>query len=270
MNNFIPWIRIILATFVYILFAMGASIVVRRGGDDLKEIEGRTSQRILVIGAIANLCVLVITLLMLRFLDGRPISSLGLSLPGTDLTYSIAGTAAIFALATIFVGLLGRTRTSQVTVHLPVSNRAGGFGLASALLVLLIVAVQEEVLYRGYFTSNLLQFGPTVVIIASTVLFAAIHLLTNRASVYQIGSWLLAGAVFAYVYLVSGSILVPIVLHFATDATNLLVFNIVGQFSLFTIIPTPNDRQRATYRLVYAAALVALLLAFLGTTIRLT
>jgi hypothetical protein len=61
MNNFIPWIRIILATFVYILFAMGASIVVRRGGDDLKEIEGRTSQRILVIGAIANLCAQQLT-----------------------------------------------------------------------------------------------------------------------------------------------------------------------------------------------------------------
>ena len=37
MNNFIPWIRIFLATFVYILFALGASIVVRRDGDDLKE-----------------------------------------------------------------------------------------------------------------------------------------------------------------------------------------------------------------------------------------
>jgi Type II CAAX prenyl endopeptidase Rce1-like len=98
---------------------------------------------------------------------------------------------------------------------------------------------------------------PVVIILASTLIFAAIHLITNRANFYQILSWLISGAIFAYAYLVSGSIWVPIVIHFATDLTNVFVFNIVGQLSLFTITPAPTLRQRALVRVVFAILLVA-------------
>jgi hypothetical protein len=68
--------------------------------------EGRTSQLVLAIGAIANLCVLAVTLLLLRFLDRRPLAALGLSFFGRDLIFSIVAVAAIFALAVAFIGWL--------------------------------------------------------------------------------------------------------------------------------------------------------------------
>ena len=43
MSVFLPWIRIFLAVLAYILFALLASVIVRRIGKDLKEMEGRSS-----------------------------------------------------------------------------------------------------------------------------------------------------------------------------------------------------------------------------------
>ena len=57
--------------------------------------------------------------------------------------------------------------------------------------------------------------GPRWVVVAvtSTVLFTAVHLLTNRVSSYQVASWAIGGLVLVMAYLVSGSIWVPVVLH---------------------------------------------------------
>jgi membrane protease YdiL (CAAX protease family) len=268
MDMLLPWIRVALAVLVYVLFAIASSIVARKAGADLKEMEGRSSQRNLIIGAVANLCVLVVILLMLVFLDGRPVGSIGVSFFGRDLVFSILAVALIFLSAVAFVVLLGRSRNVQVMTQSPVQNSAQSVGLVAAAAVLMLVAVQEEVLYRGYITVNLIEFGPAVVFVTSIVLFTAIHLLTNRASVYQILSWLLGGAVLTYAYLVSGSIWVAIVLHFATDLANLLVFNIIGQYSLFKISPALTVRHRAFYRAAYVAVVVGVLLVFFGPSIK--
>ena len=78
MNLLLPWIRIFLAVFAYIVIALLASAIVRKIGQNLKEMEGRTSPQVLFVGAITNLCVLGTTLLLLVFLDKRTISSLGI------------------------------------------------------------------------------------------------------------------------------------------------------------------------------------------------
>jgi hypothetical protein len=74
-NNLLPWIHIFLAILAYILIALLASAITRKLGGNLKEMEERSSPRVLVTGAIANLCVLAITLMLLRFLDGQPVGS---------------------------------------------------------------------------------------------------------------------------------------------------------------------------------------------------
>ena len=269
MSVFLPWIRIFLAVLAYILFALLASMIVRRIGKDLKEMEGRSSSKVLLIGAITNLCVLATTILLLVFLDKRPIRSLGISFSDKDLAFTIIGAATIFVLAVTFIGLLRISGKFQVRPHKPVGNFAEILNLSGGLVVLLIVALQEEVLYRGYITLNLLSYGPVVVVITSAILFTAIHLLTNRANAFQIVSWLVGGLVFAYIYLISGSIWVPIALHFTTDATNLLVFNIIGQFSIFKVTPSLKPRQLAIFRVGCAVVLVIALLTLFGPAIQL-
>lgn len=269
MNLLLPWIRIFLAVFAYIVFALLASAIVRKIGQSLKEMEGRTSPKVLFVGAITNLFVLGTTLLLLVFLDKQTISSLGILFSNKDLAFATIGAVTIFILAAAFVGLLKQSGRFQVNPNKPLKNFSEAVNFFGGVIVLLIVALQEEVLYRGYITLNLLSFGPLVVIVVSTIIFTAIHLLTNHSNLYQIMSWLVTGAVFSYFYLIIGSIWVPVVLHFATDLTNLLVFNIGGQFSLFKISPSVTARPLAAFRIASVIVLVAVLLAFYGATIRL-
>ena len=140
------------------------------------------------------MCVLATTILLLVFLDKRPVRSLGISFSDKDLAFTIIGAATIFVLAVAFIGLLRISGKFQVRPHNPVGNFAEILNLSGGLVVLLIVALQEEVLYRGYITLNLLSYGPVVVVITSAILFTAIHLLTNRANAFQIVSWLVVGS----------------------------------------------------------------------------
>ena len=222
----------------------------------------RTSLVVLIVGGIANLLVLAATLVLLVFWVGRPVAALGLSFSAPHASATLAGVVIIVASAVSFVAWLGRTGRAHVAPNRPVTDIPGTISLIAGVVVLFIVALQEEVLYRGYVTLNLLNLGPLVIVLASTILFTAIHLLTNRANFCQILSWAVSGAVFAFVYLISKSIWVPVGLHFAIDLTNMLVFDIAGRLSMFTITPALTDRRRAAYRVASAVVLVVTLLAF--------
>ena len=165
--------------------------------------------------------------------------------------------------------MLRRTGRVQVELRNPAGGPGGAAVLAEGIIVLFVVALQEEVLYRGYVTLNLLAFGPAVVIVASAILFAAIHLLTNRAGVPPMASWLAGGLLFAVIYLVSGSIWVPVALHFSTDLANMLVFNIAGQYSIAAILPSISTRQLATFRVLCVAILVVAAIGLYGMRMRL-
>lgn len=264
MNTLLPWLRIFLAVFVYIAVALLTSVLIRKLGTDLKNMEERTAGWTLLIGAISNLVILILVGFLLVFLDQRSLTSLGLLFTSNELVFSAVSVLAIVILAVAYIGILSLQNKTKLTLNKSGFTRQHLRGFIGGLAVLLVVALQEEVLYRGYITLNLLQYGPLIIILVSTVLFVAIHFLTNRVSFYQIVSWTIGGAILSISYLVTGSIWVPIILHFATDATNLIIFNIVGKYSLFEIIPALTKRQLAGYRLVYAFGLITLLLVFFG------
>ena len=122
MNLLLPWIRIFLAVFAYIVIALLASAIVRKIGQSLKEMEGRTSPKVLFVGAITNLFVLGTTLLLLVFLDKRTISSLGIHFSNRDLAFAAIGAVTIFILAAAFVGLLKQSGRFQVNPNKPLKN----------------------------------------------------------------------------------------------------------------------------------------------------
>jgi membrane protease YdiL (CAAX protease family) len=257
MHTFTPWFHIILALLAYFVFAIGASFIARKVNINLKEMAARTSPKLLLIGLAANLAVLVIILLMVRFLDDKSINSLGLTLSAKDLAFSLSAAIGTVLLAVIYIWLLKITNRFEVIAHRPATGAKGVFNMAGGLGVLLVVAIQEEVLYRGYISMNLVKYGPMFTLMASTVIFLAIHFLTNRISIAQIISWLVSGLVLGMAYLITGSIWVPIIIHFAIDATNVLVFNITGQFSIFTISPVLTEQDRMVYRVVYGITILA-------------
>jgi len=197
-------------------------------------------------------------------------SDLEITFTGNDVIFTFLGALIIFGLASAFVLITGFNERFISLFHKQFKNRSDLVDLSGVLLTLFFVALQEEVLYRGYITLNLLSNGPRVIIIVSTVIFTAIHLFTNRADIYQLASWLIGGAILSYVYLVSGSIWVAVILHFTIDTTNVIVFNIVGKYSIFPSIPQLSKPKLTMYRLSYTLILVITLLALYRPVFNLT
>ena len=263
----IPLLHLLLAVIIFFSFAILASALARKAGINLKEMAGRNAPQLLWIGAGANLGALFAILILIRFLDQKPISAIGLSFQPKDILFSLIAVTGTVGLAVAYITWLKRSGRFQVTRHEAIQDEAGVRHLMAGLLVLLIVAVQEEVLYRGYIFINLRPFGSAAFLVGSTLIFVLIHFLTNRVNLHQILSWLLSGLVLAAAYLISGSIWVPILLHFAIDATNVLVFNITGQHSFFSILPSLTERDRTPYRLIYGFAMLGLMLLIYGLSV---
>ena len=259
--EFSPWFHIFVAYLIYILIAVLTSVLVGRIAGDLKDFRVRNSPRVLLIGAIANLIAMGAILLLLVFWDRQPLSAIGLQLHLKDIFVALVGFVGTFILAIEFLFTLGRMkRISSVEIRKPATS-AEVSQMSLGLAALIPVILQEEVLNRAYVSLNLLPLGPVGIILASTVIFVLIHFLTNRGNLPQVISWVVSGLVLITSYLMSGSIWVPVLLHYATDTANVLVFNITGQFSLFQTTPAITEGQRAAFRVVYGVVILVILLA---------
>ncbi len=263
-------LRISIAVIIYILIALTASKFIRKTGKNLKEIKNRAAVNVLLIGAISNIGILILILFLIKFLDKDTISSLGLKFTIKDFLFAFSTITLVILSAVIFIYWLKHTQKYSIEIRRPLKENKEAEGMLLGIGVLFLVALQEEVLFRGYITHNTISYGIPAVIIISTLLFAGIHVLTNKVSIYQFISWLLGGIIFAFIYLISGSIWVAILLHLATDLTNMLLFNIVGKYSFVTFIPTISDGHRAVYRAIFSLMTIIILISFYGTQVRIS
>lgn len=264
----VPWLRVALAVAIYVAVALVASSLIRRAGTAHQDMEGRTSPRVIAIGTVANAVVLVAVILLLVFLDGRGLAELGLEVSARDGVAMLLSVALVAAFAGGFLAVLHKRGDLRVRWRgLPPRHELAGF--LGVVAVLAVVALQEEALYRGYVSVNLLRFGGATVVVTSTVLFAAIHLLTNRADAAQVASWIVGGFTFVCIYLVSGSLWVASLLHLVVDLTNVVAFGIVGRYALVDLEPALSTGRRVIIRIVTSIALLALFLQLYGPSIKL-
>lgn len=97
-----------------------------------------------------------------------------------------------------------------------------GADYAVAVALLVVVAVSEETVFRGYLLLRLSQATGSRVaaIAASSVLFALGHAYQGSLGVVAVG---VIGLAFALVYLWRGSLVAPMVMHFIQNCIGLLI-----------------------------------------------
>ena len=175
--------------------------------------------------------------LLVLVLPGVGLADLGLRLPdlgglvpdgGTDDAVAmVVGAAVGVALTAGALALLIRRSSARarpvlaaVDVMLPTTPaaRRGWAGLA------LSAGVTEEITYRGLVVLALATALPSLghggVVAAAAVLFGAAHWYQGRLGMLATGA---LGAVFAQLYLLTGSLLLPMILHLLVDLRPLLV-----------------------------------------------
>jgi len=159
----------------------------------------------------------------LWFGAGRPAASLGIALEVSPL---LAVGALVVALG---VGLLiAQDRAAGIADRAELERYRAGFGRMRALVphddrelrrfyaLSLTAGVVEETLWRGYLIGYLAAFMPLgLAAVVATLAFGVAHAYQGAAVLPRITG---VGVVFTGLYLATGSLLLPVVLHAAVDA----------------------------------------------------
>ncbi len=160
----------------------------------------------------ASACFLVF--LFRRLLDGKSFRSLGFEVRKGWLEEAGLGFAIGFLLMALVFAAHILAGWARVSYHLPLLQ--AGKTLLLTLIILLPAALNEEIVFRGYFFQNLEEaFGTWWAVGISSLVFSSFHLLNPHFSWLAFLNIALAGLLFASAYLLTRNLWLPIALHFS-------------------------------------------------------
>lgn len=206
-----------------LLVVFFAAFILPGGGELLA---GRLEVALLVEGIAAALSAGLAAFLLLRVADRRSFRTLGLwfySGWGRQLAVGVAGG---FGLISVVVGLLVLAGQVEFTaVRLDAVGALRGFGWA--LLLFLPAAAFEELLFRGYPFQRLVEGGGALVaVLVLSALFGLGHLSNPSAAVLSTANTVLIGILLAQVYLKTRGLWLPIGLHWAWNVSLGFVYSL--------------------------------------------
>lgn len=105
---------------------------------------------------------------------------------------------------------------------LAVSGRAE---ILLALVLVVVVAVAEEIIFRGYLLLRFRGMGPMWAAILSAIIFSLGHGYEGASGVVTVG---VMGLIFAVVYFWRKSLVAPIVMHFLQDFASIVLMPLLG------------------------------------------
>jgi membrane protease YdiL (CAAX protease family) len=153
---------------------------------------------------------------------GRSLASLGLLVPNASVSFWLsAGAAALIVAFFVWQGRMlaqsaearqvARGQLGRLEQLLPHTERELSlFGVVS-----LSAGVFEEILYRGFLMWYAVQLMPIwTAVIATSAAFGVAHVYQGAGGIIKTG---VVGLVLATLYVLSGSLWIPIVLHWLTD-----------------------------------------------------
>ena len=157
--------------------------------------------------------VLVPGLVLLKWVDKRPVTLLGLGRYRGALRELLAGMLMGVILIVVGVAILWSTRLASFSFN--------GFSsgmlwyLLGVLVVLVISASYEEVLFRGYVFQSLIEgTGFWIAVAIYSLLFGAAHLDNTDATIYTIAVAIIAGVCLGTIYYRTRTLWMCIGVHF--------------------------------------------------------
>ena len=230
-------------------------------GIDMRDPAQRTGARFLIIAIIANILLIGVVGLVFRIVNGQALSRLGFSLSPGELAFAIGMLVVTFVIAIGFVYSLQIGHILSVQ-WLPDTQQMIKLPFLLGIVALFVAALQEEVVFRGFLTANLAQYGFLWALLGSAVIFTGFHFLTSRVNVFQVADWFMGGLILFVVYVVSGSIWVSTIVHFSRNLANLLVFDITEKHVLYRLDPSVRPRYKTLYTFILTLAWLAVTVLF--------
>ncbi|QKT03996.1 CPBP family intramembrane metalloprotease [Ectothiorhodospiraceae bacterium 2226] len=155
---------------------------------------------------------------------GEPLAALGLRFGRywREVQWGVLLFAPMYVGAALLEALLREAGLSGLDAPPSFLVPVGPEEMLLALVFLVVVAIAEEVVFRGYLLLRLrvVLGSPVGAVIVGSIIFALGHGYQGGAGVVTIGA---VGAVLALVYLWRGSLVAPMVMHFLQNFLGIVV-----------------------------------------------
>jgi len=161
-----------------------------------------------------------------KYIDKESFYNMGFSVKNRlfDFVLGLSIGAILMSLGFVILIALGALEVISIHFNLPV--------FLASLILMILVAVHEEVITRGYLLNSLMGVTNKYVALSiSSLLFGALHLMNPNISVMSFINITLAGFLLGISYLHSKNLWFPMALHFSWNFFQgpILGFEVSGQ-----------------------------------------
>jgi len=202
------------------LFSFIAMLMISGGLENLEDINGLNLKYQSWIQGAGFIGTLATVLFFRKNIDLRSISSMGFNIKGKsrDLLWGLLIAAGIMTLGT---SILLTSKSITITgIHFNGAEFFYGF------LLFIIVALNEEILCRGYILNNLMDtMNPYWSLIISSAIFSLMHSFNDNLSWFGITNLFIAGILLGSTYIFTRNLWFPISLHLFWNFIQACVFD---------------------------------------------
>jgi len=231
--NHSGWARVIALIFPYFiivgLFQVGGAFVagIPFGDNDFQA----NSLQELIMTFFSFLGTLLLVWIFMKYMDKQNFMDVGLQIKNRKNDIIIGTLLGLVIMGLAFVSLWAAEEIIYTDFNFDVLE------LIYTTLLFVLVAILEEVLFRGYIQKNLmLSFNKYVALIIASVLFALMHGANPNISSFSLLGLFLAGMALGATYMYTKNLWYPIAFHFSWNLfQSLLGFNVSGQ-DIYSIV----------------------------------
>ena len=204
-----------------------------------------------------------------RIIDRRSLTSYGFKKDTffwSDIAVGVSFIIFVLGALTVLISMVAGW--TEVTGSFETVNTSFAWSVVALLMFNFAVGLAEEVAFRGYILSNLMEsftrlgFGSSAVtslaVVISSLLFMLFH--TGAASGISLLYYFIFGVLFALTYLWTGNLIMIVAMHVTANLTLDLVFGTKGT-SLLTLSETGVDTSLITGELLRNTLLLLILAA---------
>lgn len=235
------WQRILLIIIPYIfitgIFQFTGALIAEA---DIVDVNSqKTSEQHIIISFFSLLGTFLVIWLFMKYLDKERFLKVGFETKNrlNEFLVGIGIGAFIMTAGYLLLLFLGEINFERVIFDFK--------EIIISIFLFIIVAVMEELLFRGYILKNLMiSFNKYVALIVSSVLFAFMHGLNPNIDLFALTNLFLAGILLGISYIHTKNLWFPIALHLSWNLfQTILGFNVSGQktYSLIEFGITENN-----------------------------
>lgn len=263
-------IDVIIRVFMILLSAYGLTIgtmyLVKLVKIDIKDVSQRNGVKFMSIVLIGNFSFIIVVYLMMHYFDKKDLFSLGFHITWVYALIALIMFVLTVLIALLFVYVLQKMGKMNFKIRTKVLSgmKKEWVTFFLSFFVLFLAALQEEIMYRGYFSYIFKEYEMITAMLLSSSLFTVWHFLGNKVNIFQMIEWFVCGILLFYLYDKSHSIWLVTFLHLSRNMTNVFVWDIADKYSFLKFDNPIQPRYKTIYTLLWTSIIAILTFMIFG------